>query len=790
MALLSGFPPANTLSPQVRIAEKDLSFIAPQQSFHRAGLVGFCSKGPVNQPVLIQTTRQLNTIFGFPHPDVSDPYLIYASQLYLLVANELLVVRVAEQDTVDDEAATTATVNVLAAGSQIIVQSDTAEDYSFDVDSFFSWRLNGVLASKTLVVLSDDNRTENTGSPYTCSELVDTLNSQLDEAEDGLQFFCSTSDKIGISTTFAFGPTASLEFVSIKDSIYGPDAATGLGTGMTAASTTGSKDRYPNDGYHTAGNWDFTGLTSNAANLNVVIDGTQSVSIDNIVQTIDLSDLVGSVVTTSEIVDEINNQIDAGSIPGGFVASATGNNLTFTTLHVGEDARILVKSDSPAFSIFGFNGLTALGTSPQGSTGDVAVASYGIINGSENVDDTITFVMNADSPGIEGNNTQVKITNNIRDNTFDIEVFNNGVQVEAWGALTKDQTSAFYVETYLASRSNYISIADVTTVLAPPTDGTYQLTGGTDGIPSDPDKQDLLLVGRSIGSTGMYALSDSEQYDIDLIACPGHSSTNIVMALIDVCQNYRQDSMAIIDPPFGMSVNEIIQWQNGTHPLNSTRFDSDFAALYWPWVKIHDNFNLVDVWIPPSGAILAVYARSDFLSAPWYAPAGLNRGVVPAITDVFSRPTLAERDLMYGNRNAINPIVQFSDTDSFVVWGQKTLQRRPTALDRVNVRRMLFVAEKRIKVASRSLLFDPHDDLFRQRFKDLATAILRDIQVGRGINDFIIDASTDLNTPDVIDRNEFRARIGIQPTRAVEFMFIEFSVHRTGDFTDIGDQSF
>ena len=187
---------------------------------------------------------------------------------------------------------------------------------------------------------------------------------------------------------------------------------------------------------------------------------------------------------------------------------------------------------------------------------------------------------------------------------------------------------------------------------------------------------------------------------------------------------------------------------------------------------------------------MAVIARNDFLAAPWFAPAGLNRGQVPNVSDVYARPTLAERDLMYGNRNAVNPIVQFADVQGFVVFGQKTLQRTPTALDRVNVRRMLFYVEKQIRIASRQLLFEPNDEIFRQRFVQIATDVLRLVQVGRGITDFNIKADEEINTPDVIDRNEFRARIGIQPTRAVEFMFIEFSIHRTGSFATAGAETF
>lgn len=776
MAILRGFPPSNTISPSVRITEKDLSFIAPEQSFHRAGLVGFASKGPMNVPTVIRTNKQLHTVFGNPHPDTSDPYLIYAAEQYLLVANELYIVRVGDQEAVSDEAAATAEIDIPSAGGKVKIQSDTAGDYTFANDSFFRWKLNGILASKTLVVEADT---------YTCTELAAYLNDQLDADVDGIQFGCSVDDKIYVETTFAYGPSATLELVSVQDAIYGGSVAngnvTGLGTGMTVASTTGDGDRYPNDGYQTGGTYDFTGLED--LNLQIVIDGTDNVLIDNVIQVVDLGDLEGQTNTIAEIVSEINTQISTGIIPGGFEAVATGNNLTLKTLHHGRDARLLVKSDSTALDIFGFDAVTAQGTSPEGATGDADIETLGIVAGSANSDDTVTFTITAESAGIEGNQTQVVITNDIRDGVFNIDVYNNGVQVEAWGNLTKDSNSSFYVETFLALVSDYIRAEDNTLTSATPLDGTYVLAGGSDGIPSDPDDQDALIIGNDVAGTGIWALSEPEQIDIDLIAVPGHSSTSVVTEMLTVAQT-RADCLAIIDPPFGLTVKEIIQWQNGAHPLNSTRFDSDFGALYWPWLKLRDSFNRVDVWVPPSGSVMAVMARNDQLAAPWFAPAGAQRGIVSGVTDVFSRPTLEERDAMYGNRNAINPIVQYPDLDGFYVWGQKTLQRRPTALDRVNVRRLMFVIEKRIRAASRQLLFDPHDEEFRRKFIDIATRILREVQVGRGIGEFIIQADEELNTPDVIDRNEFRARIGVQPLRAVEFMFIEFSIHRTGSFAE------
>jgi phage tail sheath protein FI len=169
------------------------------------------------------------------------------------------------------------------------------------------------------------------------------------------------------------------------------------------------------------------------------------------------------------------------------------------------------------------------------------------------------------------------------------------------------------------------------------------------------------------------------------------------------------------------------------------------------------------------------------------APAGQTRGIVPNIKNVYNRPSLPVRDLMYGNHNCLNVIVQFPDVDGYIIMGQKTMQRTPTALDRINVRRLMFYIEKRMRTASRSLLFDPHDEVFRSKFITIANQILREVQVGRGVYDFIIQADEELNTPDVIDRNEFRARIGVQPIKAVEFMFLEFSLHRTGSFTENAD---
>lgn len=780
MAILRGFPPSNTISPSIRIIEKDLSLILPAASVHRIGLVGFASKGPINIPTKISSRRELHRTFGYPHPQNSDPYLIYAAEQCLDITSEVIIVRVADTVASSDEQAETASVTVDAAGGliRIIGSVDNADawdgsDYIFATDRFFRWKLNGTLASKTLTVLA---------GTYSISELVDELNGQLTSV-DGIEFYIADDgDSLALKSVFSFGSSAEIELISITDALYGgTDTPTGLGYDMTQASLTGSLTKYPNNSYQTDGNYDFTSLTG--LNLQIVIDGTDNPDIDNIVQVIDLVDLEGSEVTNTDIIDAINSQAL------GFEAYADGDEVSLRTLHFGRDAKLLVKAASTVDAILGLTNTTNFGTSPSKITGETVSSvdityTAGRVTGTASDGADISFTITADSPGIEGNGTQCVIATDARSGKFSIIVYSNGNEVEQWGNLTKDETSSLYVTTYLREVSDYIRVTDNTDIAVGPLDGTYDLTGGSDGIPAEADLQDALLIGNDVAMTGMYALSDPEQVDIDLMAVPGHPSTDVIVAMLDVCANMRQDCFAIVDPPYGLGVNEIIDWQNGTHPFNLTRFDSDFGALYWPWVKIRDTTNRVDVWVPPSGSVLATIARSDDLSAPWFAPAGLNRGVVPNISGVASKPTLEERDSMYADRNAVNPIVQPQEVSDYVIMGQKTLQRLPTALDRVNVRRMMLYVEKRIRREARKLLFEPHDAALRAQFVRIVSSILDEVKGQRGINAFRVQCDTELNTPDVIDRNELRARIGIQPTRAVEFIFIEFSIHRTGSFTE------
>jgi phage tail sheath protein FI len=795
MAILLGFPPSNTIGAGVYITELDLSFVPTDQAPNVAGLVGFATKGPINVPTLITSTRQLHKVFGYPIPSLAAPYLIYAAEQYLAASTQLWVVRCGATDPVDSDAAVTASIDIPSAGGQVTIVSNALSPYAPSADTFFRWRLNGIEAQKLLVVFAPANRpSPYTGIAYTATTLASTLNSQLVDA-DGIQFYVASNGNIAVKTTFSFGPTASVELMSVSSAMYGPTVTVNSGTGartltnsifglglsMLPAQVVGTLSKYPNNSYQTAGTYNLTSVVS--PNLQIVVDGTASTSIDNVVQTVVVS---ATSYTAATLAAAINTYV-AANLPGGFKAYVVGNNLAITTTHSGRDARLLIKPDSTLNDLLGLATTTALGSGNQGVATDADTYNDAIVTGSTNTSGAVVFTITAESPGTSGNLTQVVITDNVREGTFNFQVYSNGANVESWGSLTKDTTSRLYSDGFLTLNSSFIRTVDNTAVAGLPLAGTYTLSGGTDGVPSDADSQDALIIGSDIARTGMQAFSDPEQIDIDLIAVPGHSSTSVVTSLLNMLALQRQDCFGLVDPPFAFTVNEIVAWQNGQHTLNSTRFDSSYAALYWPWVKIRDTYNRIDVWVPPSGSVLATYVLSDNLAAPWFAPAGLNRGLVPLIEDVYSTPTSEERNLMYGYRNAVNPIIKFPGTEGFFIFGEKTLQRRPTALDRVNVRRLMLYLEKTIREAAKRLLFEPHDAQLRRQFVNISSRVLDTVKTQRGVYDFIVKCDEELNTPDVIDRNELRAQIGVQPVRTAEFIFIEFSIHRTGTFNENAD---
>jgi phage tail sheath protein FI len=268
------------------------------------------------------------------------------------------------------------------------------------------------------------------------------------------------------------------------------------------------------------------------------------------------------------------------------------------------------------------------------------------------------------------------------------------------------------------------------------------------------------------------ALSNADEFDINMVVTPGvvrRLHPSVATSVLDMVEQ-RNDCFYILDTTaYGDSIAQA--------NTQAQSIDSNMVATYYPWVKTIDvNTNKL-ISVPPSVLLPGVFAANDRVAAEWFAPAGLNRGGLIGAVSVQNRLTQSEKDSLYENK--VNPIVQFPG-QGIVVFGQKTLQDKPSALDRINVRRLLLTVRKYIASTSRYLVFEQNTSETRNRFLNIVNPYLESIQQRQGLYAFRVVMDETNNTPDVIDRNIMKGAIYLQPTKTAEFIQIDFNILPTG----------
>jgi hypothetical protein len=301
---------------------------------------------------------------------------------------------------------------------------------------------------------------------------------------------------------------------------------------------------------------------------------------------------------------------------------------------------------------------------------------------------------------------------------------------------------------------------------------TYRLTKGADSAPSDANIQ-----------IGWDKFTNGEEVDIAL-AITGNASTTVQQYVIDNIANSRKDCVAFISPPSSAVVNnagdesaDILTWYGN---LNRT---SSYVVSDTGWKYTFDKYNNVYRWIPLNGDIAGLCVYTDNVRDPWFSPAGLNRGFIKNVVKLAWNPNKSERDSLYAK--GINPVIAMAGS-GIILFGDKTLQDKPSAFDRINVRRLFITLEKTIARAAKYSLFEFNDEFTRAQFVALVTPFLRDVQGRRGIYDFRVVCDNTNNTPQVIDSNQFVGDIYIKPARSINFIQLNFVAVRTGvDFSEV-----
>lgn len=348
-----------------------------------------------------------------------------------------------------------------------------------------------------------------------------------------------------------------------------------------------------------------------------------------------------------------------------------------------------------------------------------------------------------------------------------------------------------------ASNTNWKEIIDAGIVRF-----TAPMFGGSEGVDiheMDPFNNNSNVMGTSEKDSYVYnsirraidSVADAEAVPMNVLTVPGVDKASLTDYVIEVCEG-RGDALAIIDleggytPRAESNAARASRIGNVTTVLTDVRdrkLNSSYGCAYYPWVQIRDNESEVNVWVPPSVVALGTFASSEQNSALWFAPAGFNRGGLTQgssglnVTNVDGRLTSKDRDNLYAAN--VNPIANFP-AEGIVIFGQKTLQIKASALDRINVRRLLIFVKREISAIATSVLFEQNVRATWNEFSAKAERFLESVKIGGGLTEYKVVLDETTTTPDLVDRNILYAKVFLKPARSIEFIAVDFFITRSG----------
>lgn len=310
-------------------------------------------------------------------------------------------------------------------------------------------------------------------------------------------------------------------------------------------------------------------------------------------------------------------------------------------------------------------------------------------------------------------------------------------------------------------------------------EGTYGLAGGANGLGTASENR-AAIIGDSTTTpkTGIYALDD-DLLNISIGIIPGRNSDEEQNALITLAEQ-TQNFVAVVSPPYGIgSVQNAIDWTNGQSDTRTAAINNSYAAVYWPWVQVFSQADNKDIWYDPSIYAARQLCFTDSVADPWFAGAGYIRGRLTKPTDTEVKLNQGDRDSLYSGGNIVNPIVSFPQR-GITIWGNRTAQRAPSALDRINVRRLMIFLRKLILASTQRFVFEPNDEFTWQQVQNTLNPALDDIKRRRGIVEYKVVCDETTNTPVRVDRNELWCKVLLKPTKTAEVLVFELNVLAQG----------
>ncbi len=795
------------LSPGVAVVEKDFSSIVPAVSSSAGAFAGPFAWGPIEDPVRVSSETDLVSRFGAPKDENFSSFFTAAN--FLAYTNNLLVSRtdsplVKNAVAVRSGSVAQADITLTSAGSGYTVSTtlnSIITPNSVTVTFSAPQKSGGVRALGTATYTDDDMtgaRTitgvavTNAGSGYTSAPTITFSAPSTGNT--------ATASLAGVS----IGGT-KIKNVSSYLSGYSSSSTSGI-YGEFAAKFAGAKGNGLRVIVLDAGNWAgasanlkaaFTGAPSTSAYAasNFVTNDEMHIAIydNNLGQ---FSGTAGSLLEKYSFVSKLSdakksdgsnnyykNVLNAQSKYVWWLAHASAYASEFTINNVVTN----VATGAVATFAAAVAAVAAVGQTPAVA----AVPAKITVTDSAQFGTLAKYKEFFDS-AVDKASRQISITGTSANNTiFTITAITTTVANNAINGYTLTVAEATVAET--AASTTIVSVvkaawgqtaiatvnsvgANTLSVLKATVDIT--LVGGVDDFAStDANVQ-----------TAYSAFVNSDQYDISLIPA-GNVSAATAKYILDNVVEVRRDCVLFVSPRDVASGEPIISTGATAQAAlvayrEATNINSSYAVMDSGFKYQYDRYNDAYRWVPLNGDIAGLCARTDYSADPWFSPGGFNRGQIKNIVKLGFNPSQTDRDVLYAV--GINPVVTFPGQGT-ILYGDKTMLTRPSAFDRINVRRLFIVLEKSISVAAKYQMFEFNDGFTRAQFKNLVEPFLRDVKGRRGVTDFRVKCDEANNTGEVIDRNEFVADIFIKPNRSINYITLNFIAARSSvSFEEIG----
>lgn len=764
------------VSPGVLVTEKDLSLVIPQVAASVGGTAGLFRWGPAEQPITITNEGELATIFGRPvgvNDFVLRSFLTAAN--FLSYSNNMVVVRALP--------ATAANSNTEGA-----LTGTTIPVSAYD---------GGVAAETAIQIKNDDDYVNNyinepsgITAAYTAKYSGSIANGLTLSVADADSFAVTEADPI----TFAEPATGSASAVVNVTTSSTSSTSVTLSTAVTNITLVAGDLLFVANANSTPTGIVYLGKVASVAGTTVTLDSNASVTLTTatralyrVRKTITGTDLNTKVVPNS-------TRIIVGSKDIGTAASVTATtivlnvdaatNLTTTVLAGANETGEIATGVSYRWEFYD-EFVTAPGTS-----------EYATRLGLPNLKDEMHVVLidaegkftNVRGTVLEKFTGLSKLADAVRPDGETIYYKTNINRVSSYVWVVRhldDLLASAYLNTSSAASwgvsagTGGLGANTVMKTMKVPYVRT--MTQGSDGFDASTSAHTAAVITALTNAYDQFA--NTENVDVGLLCTGEVESTVAKYAIQNIAEN-RKDCIAFVSAvqdsgteltvaTKSLDVANLVEYR--TNASNSVNISSSYGVMDSGYKYQYDKYNDRYVYVPLNGDMAGLCARTDFSADPWFSPGGFNRGQVKNVVKLAYNPSQADRDALY--KNGINPVTTFPGQGT-VLFGDKTMLSRPSAFDRINVRRLFIILEKAIATAAKFQLFELNDNFTRAQFRNLVEPFLRDVQGRRGITDFRVICDETNNTAEVIDRNEFVADIFIKPSRSINFIQLNFVAAR------------